>query len=264
MAIDWSGVAAAVQAAGAQGTVGVSMLAPNGERWSHNGDRKFRAASTVKIPLMVEIYRQVDRGETLLDELHTLDREEKAIGSGVMLHLHDGVQLTVNDIIYLMISISDNTATNLLIRRASMAQVNATMRELGMTGSNLGREMKGRPAVPGETENWATVDDYVTVIQAILDHEAASPASCDAMTAMLELQQNARRIARHLPVSDEIRWGTKTGSIAGVTNDAGFVITPKGRLIIAVFCEGMADQHLGEAAIGDISRAAFEAGGILP
>jgi beta-lactamase class A len=163
-----------------------------------------------------------------------------------------------------MISISDNTATNLLIRRAGMEQVNATMRELGMTCSNLGREMKGRPAVPGETENWATADDYVTIIQAILDHEAASPASCEAMTVMLERQQNARRIARHLPQSDDIRWGTKTGSINEVTNDAGFVITPNGRLIIAVFCEGMADQHLGEEAIGAISRAAFEATGILP
>jgi beta-lactamase class A len=145
-----------------------------------------------------------------------------------------------------------------------MEQVNATMRELEMPNSNLGREMKGRPAVPGETENWAAPDDYVNVIQAILDHEAASPVSCEAMTAMLEKQQNSRRIARHLPDSEEIRWGTKTGSIAGVTNDAGFVITPKGRLIIAIFCEGMADQHLGEQAIGDISRAAFEATGILP
>jgi beta-lactamase class A len=118
--------------------------------------------------------------------------------------------------------------------------------------------------VAGETENWATPDDYTVVLQAILDHEAASAESCDAMVAMLEKQQNSRRIARYLPQSEEIRWGTKTGSIAGVTNDAGFVITPKGRLIIAVFCEGMDDQHLGEQTIGDVSRAAFDATGILP
>lgn len=260
---DWGPVEAAVKNAEQHGTVGVAAIGPDGERWSHNGDRKFRAASTVKIPLMVEIYRKVDRGELSLDDLHTLREGEKARGSGVMLHFHDGIQMTINDIMYLMISISDNTATNLLIEKAGMDAVNATIGELGMTGSNLGREMKGRPAVEGELENWSTPDDYALVVQKILDGEAASAESCEAMTAMLELQQNTRRISRYLPESDDIRWGSKTGSIKGVTNDAGFVLTPKGRAIVSVYCEGFPDQHLGEEAIGDISRAVFAATGVV-
>ena len=260
---DWGAVEAAVRNAEQYGTVGVTAIGPDGERWSHNGDRAFRAASTVKIPLMIEIYRMVDRGELSLDDMHTLREDEKARGSGVMLHLHDGIQMTINDLVYLMISISDNTATNLLIRKAGMDAVNATIAELGMTGSNLSREMKGRPAVEGEQENWATADDYALVIQKILDDEAASAESCEAMVAMLETQQNSRRISRYLPESDDIRFGSKTGSIKGVTNDAGFVITPQGRAIVSVYCEGFPDQHLGEAAIGDIARAVFEATGVV-
>lgn len=264
MTRDWSAVEEAVRQAEQHGTVGVSIIGPDGDRWERNGGRKFRAASTVKIPLMIEIYHQVERGETLLDELHTLRNEEKAKGSGVMLHLHDGLGLTIEDIVYLMISISDNTATNLLIRRAGMDAVNTTMREIGMPDSNLSREMKGRPAHEGEEENLATPNDYTRVVQAILDNEAASSKSCEAMTAMLEKQQNTRRIARYLPLDDEdIRWGTKTGSIKGVTNDVGFILSPKGRLVIGVFCEGMPDQHTGEQAIGDISRAAMKSTGIV-
>lgn len=263
MATDWSEVEQIVRAAEERGSVGVTVIAPDGERWSHNGSRQYKAASCVKIPLMIEIYRQVDRGERRLDDPFVLHDSEKAVGSGIMLHLHDGIEMTVNDLLYLMISISDNTATNVLIDMAGMENVNAVMRELEMTGSNLGRKMKGRPAIEGETENLATSDDYVAVVEAILDGRAASAESCEAMIAMLEKQANTRRISRYLPEDESIRWGTKTGSIKGVTNDAGFVMTDAGRLIVAVFCEGLPDQHIGEQVIGDVTRAALKATGLV-
>jgi len=262
-ATDWSQVEEVVGHASESGTVGVAIIGPDGSRWSHQGARKFGAASTVKIPLMVEIFRQIDAGKRALDDRHVFTEADRAIGSGVMLHLHEGMEFTLNDIIYLMISISDNTATNILIRYAGMDAVNRTMRELGMTNSSLNREMKGRPAGPGEEENWAAPSDYAEVIRAILDGEAASRASCDAMMAMLGKQQNSRRIARYLPVASNVRWGSKTGSVAGVTNDAGFIIAPNGRLIVSVFCENFPDQHVGEQVIGDISRAAMAATGVI-
>ena len=181
----------------------------------------------------------------------------------MLLHLHAGLELTLNDLIYLMISISDNTATNLLIRLAGMEEVNRTMRELGMVNSNLGREMRGRPATADEVENLATPDDYARAIAAILDGRAASAEACAAMQAMLERQQNARRIGRHVPTtSSKVRWGSKTGSIAGVINDVGYVVAPNGRLIIAVFCENFPDHHTGEQVIGEIARAALADTGV--
>jgi beta-lactamase class A len=102
----------------------------------------------------------------------------------------------------------------------------------------------------------------VRVVKALLDGTAASADSCAKMIAMLEKQQNTRRISRHLPESKEIRWGSKTGSIKGVTNDAGFITSPAGTMIIAVYCEALPDQHVGEKAIGDISRAAMTVTGV--
>ncbi len=244
------------------GTVGVTVVAPNGERFSHNGDRKFGAASTVKIPLMIEIFRQIDRGERSLNDEYVLTAEDVAVGSGVMLHLHHGMTFTLNDLIYLMISISDNTATNILIDMAGMDAVNRTMRDLGMTNSNLGRKMKGRPAQGDEQENWATPNDYALVVGSLLDGKAASDDSCQKMVAILEKQQNSNRISRYLPEREDVRWGSKTGSVKGVTNDAGFIISPAGRLIVSVFCEALPDQQTGEKVIGDISRAAMAATGV--
>ncbi len=262
-AISWDEVFSVIKRAEEHGgTIGVTVIAPSGETFNYNADRKFGAASTVKIPLMVEIFRQIDRGERSLDDEYVLTAEDVAVGSGVMLHLHHGMTFTLNDLIYLMISISDNTATNILIEMAGMEQVNETIRSLGMTNSNLGRKMKGRPAQADEQENWATPADYATAIRALLDDRAASADSCQKMRAMLEKQQNSRRISRYLPEAEGIRWGSKTGSVKGVTNDAGFIITPAGTLIVSVYCEGLPDQHLGEKAIGDISRAAMVATGI--
>ncbi len=143
-----------------------------------------------------------------------------------------------------------------------MDQVNATMPALGMEHSTLGRKMKGRPAQGDELENWATSNDYAMIVQAILGGSAASADSCATMVAMLEKQQNKRRISRDLPESEGTRWGSKTGSVRGVTNDAGFITTNKGTLIVSVFCENLPDQHVGEKVIGDITRAALEATGV--
>lgn len=244
------------------GAVGYAVIAPDGSSHSYNEDRRFVAASTVKVPIMVEIYRQIDRGARKLDDLSVMSVDTKTPGSGVLLHLHDGIELSVEDLIYLMISISDNSATNILIDMAGMPQINKTMRSLGMDHSSLGRKMRGRQAENPEQENWATPRDYATAMKAILEKRAATPASCDKMIAMLERQQNNRRIARYLRESEEVRWGAKPGSLSGVTNDAGFITTPTATLIVSVFCEHLPDQHTAEQLIGEISRAALQAAGM--
>lgn len=262
--MDWGRVQGSIEEAErAGGIAGVALRGPTGAHFDHRAERRFRAASTVKVPLMIECLRQVERGRFALDDPHRLTHAEKTPGSGVLLELHDGIELTIRDLIYLMISISDNTATNILIDLAGMEAVNATMRDLGMTASTLERKMRGRPALPGEPENWATPADYATVIAALLGGEAASAESCATAIELLTHQQNDRRIARHLPAREDYRWGSKTGSIAGVTNDVGFVATPRGTLVASIFCENFADQHVAEAFIGEVCRAALDACGLL-
>lgn len=261
---DWGRVRQSIEAAErAGGIAGVVLRGPAGAHFEHRAERRFRAASTVKVPLMIECLRQAERGRIAVSDSHQLTGAEKTPGSGVLRELHDGIELTVRDLLYLMISISDNTATNILIDLAGMEAVNATMRDLGMTASSLERKMRGRPALPDEPENWATPADYAAVIAAILGGQAAAADSCALAIDLLRRQQNDRRIARHLPATDDYRWGSKTGSIAGVTNDVGFVMTPRGTLIASVFCENFADQHVAEAFIGDVCRAALETCGLL-
>lgn len=254
--IDWTPVAQVIaQAEQRRAVIGAALIAPGGGRFSHNGSRRFLAASTVKLPLMITLFRAIEAGQMRLDESYVLADKDRAPGSGVLLQLHAGTALTLGDLVYLMMSISDNTATNVIIERVGMAQVNAVMHALGMQDSTLERPMRDRASAPGGPENWATPDDYARVMAALFDHSAASPASCAAMVAYLEKQQNERRIARFLPRNDRPRWGSKTGSLAGVVNDVGFIETAHGMLILSIFCE-LDDRHAGEEIIGAISRAA--------
>jgi len=254
---DWTPIAAAIARGEQQGAViGAVVIAPTGERFGHNESRRFVAASTVKVPLMIALFREIEGGRQRLDQTYVLRDKDRADGSGVLLHLHEGAALTLADLVYLMIAISDNTATNVLIGRIGMERVNAVMRAIGMQGSTLERPMRGRVAEPGEPENWATPADYARTIAALFDNTAASPASCAAMTAYLEKQQNERRIARFLPKADRPRWGSKTGSVGRAVNDVGFIETARGALILSIFCE-TDDPHSGEEIIGHISGAAW-------
>jgi beta-lactamase class A len=261
---DWSAVETVIlDAEGTDGVIGVAVRGAGGELFARHGDRRFRAASTIKVPIMIETYRQIERGALSLDDRHILSEEEFVPGSGVLSHLRPGLELTLADLLSLMIAVSDNTATNLILDLTGLDAVNATMQELGMTNSVLGRRILGRLPNPGDPENWATPRDFALVIDAIIHGSAAGPENCAAMLSTLEQQGEIRRISRFLDGSG-LRWGTKPGDLPGVYNDVGFVASDQGTLSIAVFTENLPDLDAAERAIGLIAREALVVTGIVP
>jgi beta-lactamase class A len=244
--------------------VGVSAITLDGNQWGHRADEQWSAASVIKVPIMVEIFHQVDAGQRSLADRHRITHEVKTPGSGVLLHMHDGLEITLNDLLYLMISISDNTATNLLIDMAGIDAVNERLRGWGMSGTVLNRKMQGKPAEPGQKENYIVPAECSELIRMILEGEAASADSCVAMTELLQTQQNRNRLARPLTDKhDHIEFGSKTGTIKGVCNDAGFYQIDDQGLILSVLQQNVTDTNQGEAAIGAIAQAALTDAGMI-
>ncbi|MDQ2654694.1 MAG: class A beta-lactamase-related serine hydrolase, partial [Chloroflexota bacterium] len=179
---NWAVVEALIlEAEATGGVVGVAVYGAEGELFAHNGDRQFRAASTIKAPIMIEAYREIDQGTLNLDDRSRLRDEDRIPGSGVLSHMHEGLELTLADLLLLMIAVSDNTATNLVLDLTGLKTVNATMQSLGMTNSLLGRRILGHLPKPGDPENWATPRDFAGAVHAIVTHEAATPESCEQM-----------------------------------------------------------------------------------
>jgi beta-lactamase class A len=259
---DWSHVdKVAIVAEANGGTVGYAVAWNGVVVAERNERRRFRAASTVKIPIMIEFYRQIDAGTVSLDDVRPLLDDDRTPGSGVLQHFRAGVALTLGDLCTLMIAISDNTATNLLLDLVGMDRIAGTMRSLGMMDSEIGRRMLGRLPTEQEGENWATPLDYATALMAITGGTAASPAGCEQMLTMLERQTGTRRVTRYVPVG--VRCGSKPGSLLGVTNDVGFVQTADGTLVVSVFCEDLASEEEAERVIAEIAREAMIAAGML-
>lgn len=262
--IDWSALSDALDHYSPPVDVAMSVVAPDGAHWQHQGDRPVPSASTVKLAVMVTVYRLIDAGQLDLEQRHRLEETDRTGGSGVLQHLSPGLEPTLGDLLYLMMSISDNPATNILTALVGFPAVNAVMRELGMTRSVYARPMRGRLAIAGEQENLATASDYTRLLRSLFTHEAASGTACAAMLDLLRLQQNHKRIGRHVPIDPGFRWGSKTGTNRGLVNDVGYVTGPAGTALMAVFCRGVSDEASGEAIISELARRALEVTGVLP
>ena len=257
ISVDWTSFADEVERLSAGLDLGVSVISPCQSNWAYRGDHPFPSASTIKVAIMVAVYRAIEHESLHFDEPYQLTEQDKANGSGVLRHLSNDLRLSLDDLLYLMIAISDNSATNILINTLGMPFINATMRAFGMTNSLLARPMVGRLAVDGETENMACANDFARLIGAIVHGDAGTPDACKAMRRFLALQQNRNRIGRYVPPTPGFSWGSKNGTNPGLTHDVGFIDTPNGTLIAAIYLDKTPDEVTGEQVIANIARTAM-------
>lgn len=262
------------------GVIGVAVRRLDGDRSGldveMNARDVFPTASVIKLPIMVEAFRQHDRGDLSLDERLELIDEEKVTGSGVIQHLSAGLRLTVIDLVTLMIVLSDNTATNLLIERVGRERVNRTMKDLGCTKTYLVGKLQLPPEKRNDEQrqgviNHSTPLDMVNLLTSIYLGEAASKKSCEQMLSILQKQNLTAILGRHLPLDAEegeleARLGSKSGSIRGVRNDVGIVWGAASTYAVALFSKGCTDRlyrHENEAilALAHISRILYQAFG---
>ena len=246
--------------------VSVAVRAPDGDRWCYRGNERFLAASTIKVPIVIELLRRVDRGELSLDSTYPVVWRDVYLGDGqgTRLEFSKGVDLPLRELMYFSISMSDNNATNTLIDLAGIDRINDTMVELGMGHSQLGRHIRGYPAHPEEglPNNWVTARDLRALFEAILAGSAATRVSTDKLIDMLIWQDNVNRIAFHY-LDTAFTWGSKTGTVHDDSHDVAFVSGPGGEMVLAVCTTGYPTWQDAEPPIAEIGRLAGVACGLL-
>lgn len=257
-----------------------------GEEFGHQADAPFLTASVFKIPVLVELYRQVERGALRLDQSVTVRETDKVAGSGVLKELSDGHRVNLYELAMLMIIVSDNTATDLLMERLGKDAINATLRGLGLTETRVDltcRELLSdllTPAPPDapesdvlvwgslrlnlrcramtdlQTNDRSTAREMSRLLELIHRGEAASRASCDAMLEILGRQQVNDRVPVQLPLATPV--AHKTGELPGIRNDAAIVYGPSGPYLFTAFTRNLADEVRGCRQVGEISRAVYD------
>jgi beta-lactamase class A len=229
--------------------------------WAHDADVQQLAASTIKIAVLIAVFRAIDAGRLQLDDTRVLQASDKVGGSGVLRELHTGLSLTLHDLAHLMIAISDNTASNMLIDAAGLDAVNATLCDLGATNTALGRRFLGRASQPGEPENLTTTADLALLLRAILNNQAASQPSCAAMLGYLRGQEHRQRLARFLPPG--LTFAGKTGTLPGLALDAGILFAPSEPLVVVASATQLPADYVADEPMGRLAQAALQQWGQL-
>lgn len=254
----WAEVERLAAEAGPERTVAVAAWRlGDGRTWRLNGDRPFPAASTIKAPVLVALHRAADAGEIDLRERRGIEPADRVVGSGVLNWMSPHLDLPLEDFAFLMIAISDNTASNVCITAVGRERVRETMAVLGMTASRLERRFLGRLPTPEEGENRVTADDLVALLAAIGEDRAASPAACARMREVLGLQQYRDMLPRRLP--EGVCFAGKSGWLPGLAHDCGLISGPGGTLAAAILTEGFEDPYEAHELAGAVGAALVEA-----
>ena len=237
--------------------VGVAILDLTDQRAFYlNADAIYPTASTIKIAVLAELYRQHERGSgAKLGDLYTVNAKDGVGTEGILQSMSAGVsRITNRDLALLMVSLSDNSATNVLIDRVGMDNVNSWLSQLGLERTRLRRHMLDVKAAQQGRENTSTPRELVTMLLAIHEGRVFGKATTEEFFRMLSTQKSSY-IPRHLPA--DLMIANKPGNLDAVRNDAGIIFVPGRPFAIAVMTTFATDGVEAEESIGRIAQAAW-------
>lgn len=241
-----------------------------GAEFGWRADEPVRTASTIKLPILCALHEKVARGEVKWDETLLLRVQDKISGSGVLREFSGGVRLPVRDVANLMIVVSDNTATNLILDRISADAVNEYMDRLGLRQTRSMRKVRGDGTQLKEASGWSkagrmeenrrfglgssTSREMVRLVEMLAGGKVVSAAASREILATMERQQYKDGIGRKL---GEFKVASKSGALDALRSDVALVTTPKGRIAMAITVDGMKDIDYSEDNAGLLAIAAL-------
>src|SRR5437763_8474786 len=230
----------------------VNLYAKNldtGAEYSFGGDERVRTASTIKIAIMIEAFARVTEGKAKWTDDLVLTKEKKINGSGILQEFTEGLHLTFRDAVTLMMVMSDNSATNLVIDALGGADaVNARMQSLGMTDTRLMRKIGGGgDSLEGKKEEnkrfglgRTSPHEMVSLVEKLERGEIISPAVSKEMIELMKREQTQDGIWRELW---RIPRATKSGALDALRSNVGLIYHPRGRIVLAITCDDMPEPN---------------------
>jgi beta-lactamase class A len=253
-----------------EGTFAISFRDLNtGDTLFINERESFHAASTMKTPVMIEIFRIIKEGRLHLEDKVAVKNEFKSIvdssvysldfkdDSDTALYGFIGATVPVLELIQRMVTLSSNLATNLLMEIVGAPNVTATMHSLGAHGIQVLRGVEDGKAYRAGLNNTATARDLMIIYEALAKKTVVDEGSCDQMLSILFDQRHNDKFPALLP--KEVKVAHKTGSITGIEHDSGIVYLPNGKLyVLVVLSKGLKSNEEGNRVISELSKIVYD------
>lgn len=225
----------------------VGLFAKNldtGATYALNADERVRTASTIKTAIMVEAFARVAEGRARWSDELILTKEKKVPGSGVLQELSDGLHLTLRDGVNLMMTLSDNTATNLVLDVLTTDAVNARMDSLGLRQTRVLRKIGGGGESKAAEDpvnkkfglGMTTPREMVALLEKLERGEIVNPNVSKEMIELMKREQTREGIGRTLWRAPK---ATKSGALDHLRSDVGIIYSERGRIAMAITCDAI-------------------------
>jgi beta-lactamase class A len=245
------------------GVMGVAIVdLTDGRNLLRNAERVFPTASSIKLAILLELYRQDQEtragatGKAKLDGIYTFDTKDLVEDSQIIAGLTPGItQVTNRDLAQFMVAVGDNAAANVLIDRVGMQNVNATLRSLGLTKTILRRKMMDIAAARRGDENVATPQEMARLLEMIYKGKALNQELTEQFIKQLKTLKKDSYLSYQLPADVEL--ADKPGSLEGVRTDSGIIFARNRPFAISVMTAYDRDEKAAERAISELALEAY-------
>jgi beta-lactamase class A len=222
-----------------------------------NSDTPYSAASLIKVPILLEGFRQSEQGKIDLDETVLVPKEYRVGGAGVLSTLSEKISLTVEDLLTLMIIVSDNTATNLMIDRIGSEAINNLCNSLALKHTNLSRKLMDFQAMEQGHDNITSASDIITCLRILDQSQLFSQQSRGKMLYILHHQQFDTKLSARMD-KEKIYIANKTGELPGVEHDCAIVRCEEKTAYIAVLIDELGENESARDTIAEIGKLLFD------
>jgi beta-lactamase class A len=220
-----------------------------------HGDEVMPQASSIKITVLLELYRQVQQGKLKFEDAYVVRQEDIVQDSDMLGALSPGARITLRDLATMMMAVSDNGATNVLIDRVGLENVNRTLQELGLRTTKLRRKMMDLKAAGEGRENISTVREMITLLRLIYEGKVLNAQLTADFWKMLATYKKDSHMRKAVP--EEVVVASKHGWLEGVRAESGVIFVKDRPFVISVMTTYLHDEKDGEEAIGRITKKAF-------
>lgn len=226
------------------------------DRLEINPHMTFPAASMIKVPIMYEIMGQAAAGTIKLEDSLIVTKDACVGGAGILCELRPGITMTIKELVTLMIILSDNTATNMLIDLIGMDAINDRMASLGLHSTILRREMMDFDAARAGKENNTSAADLALLFGAIAGSQDVPREYGLQMLDILKKQQVRDKLPFYLP--EDIVLAHKTGTLPGAEHDGGILYLPGGTYIICILTADLEANYQGLQLVACIGKIIYD------
>lgn len=239
-----------------KGDIAVVLKDLQKDQWIYDfrGDHQTPSASIIKMLIMVEAMKQVDDGRFKLEQEISIDTKVK-VPHGILYDLSTKT-FTYLDLVMLMIIVSDNTATNVLIDLLGFDHINQSARTLGLEKTVLERKMMDIEAVKRGKQNKTTPRDMVLLLESIYRNKILKPELCELILDIMKRQKDLAMLKRYLP--EDLPVAHKTGDLLNLNHDIGIFYLPKHTYLLGVFVAEAESNLTAKQVIGEVSKCVYD------